>query len=198
MHQQPAAHGLAAILAGSGLTIEPVPKRYECRELRSILPLAKAVLVGVDDIPTRWLVQRADPDWLGIGAATTASAMASLPRPGPRVRGVPLHPADDPGDAPIPTVAFVSFWTGLLTAGYFLRQRRQPSDAGRDTADLSDGTPPGRAVRLIVTGAAADRCPTCAVLREPVSGRMHRDRSHATQEIFCGTLFSPACLRRLK
>ena len=34
-----------------------------------------------------------------------------------------LHPVDDPTTAPIPTVAFVSFWAGLLTAAHFLRER---------------------------------------------------------------------------
>lgn len=32
-----------------------------------------------------------------------------------------IHPHDDPGDAPIRTIAFVSFWAGLLTATYLLR-----------------------------------------------------------------------------
>lgn len=111
---------LAAILAGSGLTIEAVPKRYEPSQLRSLLPLAASVLVGVDHIPTRWLVQRAAPDWLGVGATTHWSAMASFHT---QELGCAecLHPMDDPGNAPIPTVAFVSFWAGLLTASYFLR-----------------------------------------------------------------------------
>lgn len=32
-----------------------------------------------------------------------------------------LHAEDDPEDGPIPTLAFVSFWSGLLLASYFLR-----------------------------------------------------------------------------
>jgi hypothetical protein len=32
-----------------------------------------------------------------------------------------LHPRDDENDAPIPTVAFVSFWSGLLLAAYLTR-----------------------------------------------------------------------------
>jgi hypothetical protein len=34
-----------------------------------------------------------------------------------------LHPDDEPTNDPIPTVAFVSFWAGLLTATYFLLHR---------------------------------------------------------------------------
>lgn len=120
--KEPKAVDLAAVLTGSGLTIVPVPKRYEESELSLLLPLASSVLVGVDDIPTRWLVQRADPAWLGVGATTHWSAMASFHAQGMGCAEC-LHPVDDPGIAPIPTVAFVSFWAGLLTAAYFLRHR---------------------------------------------------------------------------
>jgi hypothetical protein len=120
--KQPKVGDLATVLTGTGLTIDPIPQRFEPGELRSLLPLAASVLVGVDDIPTRWLVQRASPDWLGVGATTHWSAMASF-----HVAGLGcaecLHSTDDPGNEPIPTVAFVSFWGGLLTASYFLRHR---------------------------------------------------------------------------
>ena len=78
-------------------------------------------MVGVDDIPTRWLVQRHAPDWLAVGATTHWSAMASYHEPGVGCAQC-LHVRDEAGDAPIPTVAFVSFWAGLLTASYFLRR----------------------------------------------------------------------------
>lgn len=113
------AEDLAAIVTG-GLDIKPVPMRFEASLLDAIGPLAPVVLVGVDDIPSRWAVQQANPEWLAIGATTHWSAMASIHEPG---RGCAqcLHPEDEPGNAPIPTVAFVSFWAGLLTAAYFLR-----------------------------------------------------------------------------
>jgi hypothetical protein len=113
------AQDLAAICQGTGLDIEPVNERYEQRHVDAG-EFAESVLVGVDDIPTRWLVQRASPEWLGIGATTHWSAMASFHSMGLGCAEC-LHPTDDPGDAPIPTVAFVSFWAGLLTATYFLR-----------------------------------------------------------------------------
>ena len=113
------AHDLAAICQGTGLEIEPINERYEQRYVRS-KKLAVSVLVGVDDIPSRWLVQRANPEWLGIGATTHWSAMASFHQLGLGCAEY-LHPVDDPNDAPIPTVAFVSFWAGLLTAAYFIR-----------------------------------------------------------------------------
>jgi hypothetical protein len=113
------AEDLVRACAGTGLTIEAVNERYEQERLHSI-KLGASVLVGVDDIPTRWLVQRANPQWLGVGATTHWSAMASFHQAGLGCAEC-LHPVDDPSDAPIPTVAFVSFWSGLLTATYFLR-----------------------------------------------------------------------------
>jgi hypothetical protein len=113
------AEDLAAVCNGAGLQIQPLNERYEQRHVDAMRP-ATAVLVGVDDIPTRWLAQRANPNWLGVGATTHWSAMASFHRLGLGCAEC-LHPTDDPSDAPIPTVAFVSFWAGLLTAGYFLR-----------------------------------------------------------------------------
>jgi len=114
------AKDLEEICAGTGLAIEPVPKRYDAKEVEAIR-LRAVALVGVDDIPSRWLVQRAMPTWLGVGATTHWSAMASFHAPGVGGCAECLHPDDDPTDAPIPTVAFVSFWAGLLTAAYFLR-----------------------------------------------------------------------------
>lgn len=159
------ARDLAAILAGSGLTIEPVPKRYESAQLPSLLPLAASVLVGVDDIPTRWLVQRAGPGWLGIGATTHWSAMASFHIPGLGCAEC-LHPTDDPGNAPIPTVAFVSFWAGLLTAAYFLRHRAgQAVPIGVQQIYLTALRPehPSWSPVPKLRG-----CPSCAALREPL------------------------------
>lgn len=107
-------------IIGAGLNLIAVPERFDEQHLDSILPLAPAVLVGVDDIPTRWEVQRANPLWLGIGATTHWGAMASFHRDGTGCAQC-LHREDDLGNARIPTAAFVSFWAGLLLATYFLR-----------------------------------------------------------------------------
>lgn len=109
-----------ASLTPAGLTVDPVAKRYDVGTRDEIHPFAPRVLVGVDHIPTRWEVQRAWPAWLGIGATTHYSAMASY-----HARNLPcagcLHPTDDATDAPIPTVAFVSFWAGLWLASLLVR-----------------------------------------------------------------------------
>jgi hypothetical protein len=108
---------LAALL-GAGITLEPVVARYELGS--PFEPLAPTAIVGVDDIPTRWDVQRSGPDWLAIGATIHWSVMASF-HEGELGCAQCLHPEDDPGDAPIPTQACISFWAGLLVATYLAR-----------------------------------------------------------------------------
>lgn len=103
-----------------GLLVTGQAVRFRRGDPNLVPSLAPTVLVGVDHIPTRWDVQSAQPDWLAIGATTHYSAMASF-----HDARVPcaacLHPVDDDNDAPIPTVAFVSFWAGLMLSGLFVR-----------------------------------------------------------------------------
>jgi hypothetical protein len=102
------------------LKLEAATVRYDERSVAALAPLAPRVLVGVDHIPTRWLVQQMQPRWLGIGATTHWNAMTSFHEEG-RACARCLHPRDDDNDARIPTVAFVSFWSGLLLAAYLTR-----------------------------------------------------------------------------
>lgn len=104
----------------AGLVLSPVAQLYLPESAKDFEPLAPAVLVGVDHVPTRWEVQKACPQWLGIGATSHWSAMASFHGKDLACAAC-LHPTDEPGAAPIPTVAFVSFWAGLLLASYFIR-----------------------------------------------------------------------------
>jgi hypothetical protein len=94
--------------------------RFEASTFAQLQPLAPKVLVGVDHVPTRWFVQESAPNWLGIGASTHWSAMASYHQ-NELACARCLHPLDDDNDAPIPTVSFVSFWAGLLLITYLLR-----------------------------------------------------------------------------
>jgi len=100
------------------LLLKPLPWRFE-NEL-SMGALSPRVLVGVDHIPTRWTVQRAHPRWLGIGATSHWSAMATHHSIGAPCAGC-AHPRDDTGDGPIPTVAVVSFLAALMQTTDFLR-----------------------------------------------------------------------------
>lgn len=95
------------------------PVRYEAVSLTTMGSLAAAVLVGVEHIPTRWFVQAQHEGWLGIGASTHWNAMASFHNR-ESANDTCLHPRDAQ-DNLIPTVAFVSFWSGLQLASYFVR-----------------------------------------------------------------------------
>lgn len=98
----------------------PVPERFTLPTSTPHMPLAPHVLVGVDDIPARWDVQRAAEAWVGIGGTTHFEGSISSHEPHQPCAGC-LHPADDPQGGPIPTVSFVSFWAGLALAVRFLR-----------------------------------------------------------------------------
>jgi len=105
------------------LAITPFPERFQLETGTPYLPLSPAVLVGVDDIPSRWEAQRAAAGWLGVGATSHYEASSSTHNPGQACAGC-LHPIDDPlATAPVPTVSFVSFWAGLALAVRFLRHR---------------------------------------------------------------------------
>jgi hypothetical protein len=153
-------HDLAAV-CGAKLPVIPVPSRYSAEIARTVAPLADAILIGVDHIPSRWEVQRANPKWLGIGATSHWDAMASFHTQGLACAEC-LHPRYSPNDATIPTVAFVSFWAGLLMVSYFLRHRvvvaLPPNEQYTYMTALRPENPfRGRAATL-------DGCRTCAVL----------------------------------
>jgi hypothetical protein len=101
------------------LTLQALPLRYDELTAAWIGALAPHVLVGVDDIATRWTIQAQWPLWLGIGATSHWSAMASFHTANLACARC-QHPVDDALDTPIPTVAFVSFWAGLLLTTYLL------------------------------------------------------------------------------
>lgn len=98
---------------------EPFPGRSA--ESRT---LASRVVVGVDHIPSRWEVQRRAPGWLVVGATSHFNVSSSSHAPSEACCGC-LHPIDEPGGQaamPIPTVSFVSFWAGLVTAVRLIRE----------------------------------------------------------------------------
>jgi hypothetical protein len=101
--------------------VEPIPYRFE-RTVLGVGKLAPRVLVGVDDIPSRWEVQRCAPGWLAVSGTSHFSVSSSAHSPDEPCCGC-LHPIDDPaGQNPIPTVSFVSFWAGLVMAVRLIRE----------------------------------------------------------------------------
>lgn len=109
-----------------GLVIDPRPVRYE-----DGMAIAPTVLVGVDDIASRWAVQAAGPLWLGVGATEGFSAMVSSHAEGQACAGC-LHPVAAAPAGPIPTAAFVSLLSGLLLVAGWQRA------LGADGEDLAN------------------------------------------------------------
>lgn len=102
--------------APPGWTIEAVPMRLDATTIETAKPLAPHTLVGVDDIPSRWLIQRHAPDWVCVAGTSHFEVVVSEHVPGAPCAGC-MHPHDDPGDDPlIPTASFVSMLGGILQA----------------------------------------------------------------------------------
>lgn len=120
----PKAVDIAEWFANTALDLAAIQARFDERSFGPTELLAPTTLVGVDHIPSRWLAdavaRRRDRFWLGIGATTHYSAMASF-----HERALPcarcLHPVDDDGPGLIPTVSFVSHWAGLYLASLAAR-----------------------------------------------------------------------------
>lgn len=118
LHRSDCGCGKADLLSGfstTGLTISALPARLDAATSQSIGPLAPRVLVGVDDIPSRWDVQRAANGWVCVAGTSHLLAVVSTHDPQAPCAGC-LHANDEQLDAPIPTISFVSFWAGLLQA----------------------------------------------------------------------------------
>jgi hypothetical protein len=151
-------------LAECALALVPVEARFE----GSALALHSRVVVGVDDIPVRWRVQEAQPQWLGIGATTHWCAMASHHQSGVACARC-LHPRDDADQGPIPTAPFVSLLAGLFLASYLVRST--PGESAPEAEQHVYFTPlrPERVWRTPVS--LRPGCPTCARLKCAASSR---------------------------
>jgi hypothetical protein len=105
---------------GLDLVLDPIQSRFS-GATSGIRALAERVLVGVDDIPSRWEVQRHARDWVAVSGTSHFSVSSSDHRRHEPCSGC-LHSVDDPGGAnPIPTISFVSFWAGLAMTVRLIR-----------------------------------------------------------------------------
>jgi hypothetical protein len=114
------------------LQISGEQSRFTADTAAHLSPLAEHIVVGVDDIPARWLVQQAAPDALYIGATTNHEAILTTHHPGEPCAGCAYpHPATE--EEFVPTISFVSFWAGLLQACALLTELVQRQTARRIT-----------------------------------------------------------------
>jgi hypothetical protein len=110
---------LVADICADRFQLQPISSRFTGSQIGD---LASRVLIGVDDIPSRWQVQRHSPGWLAVGGTSHFSISSSDHSSTDACCGC-LHPVDDlAGGNPIPTISFVSFWAGLATAVRLLRE----------------------------------------------------------------------------
>ena len=149
-----------ADFATDAVRIRGVRRRLDEHALTTLGDLAPRVVVGVDDIPTRWFVQRQRPAWVGVGATSHAFVVVSDHLPGHPCTGC-VHPLDDGNPLEeIPTIGFVSLWAGLLLAGTLLA----PDAATRLGTRRIEAHPMGLygpdGVKLLPQVRNA-RCPVC-------------------------------------
>ena len=97
------------------LEIVGQPSRLEPKSIRRLGPFAPTMVVGADDIRSRWLVQGVQPARLFVGATADFMTLTSEhPVGSPCARC--LHPVDDGVRGVIATVSFVSYLAGLALA----------------------------------------------------------------------------------
>jgi hypothetical protein len=119
------------------VTITGEPIRFDENAPVSMRALAPTVLLGTDDIPSRWFVQSFRPRWLCVGATTHFTAMASE-HDGDSACVACLHPEDDDVNAPVATVSFVSYWAGLLVLVRLLRRHsNRPMPEGERVIEVA-------------------------------------------------------------
>jgi hypothetical protein len=117
----------------TSLRITGVPQRFTEETRHQLRPLRERVFVGVDDIPSRWLVQEEWPESLIVGATNDHEAVATSHHPGDPCVGC-AHPDPLPPNSEfIPTISFVSFWAGLLQACALLAELAEGPTARRHT-----------------------------------------------------------------
>lgn len=109
---------LIADVCAPRFLLQPIKARFPDADSGE---LASQVVIGVDDIPSRWAVQRLSSGWLAVGGTSHFSVSSSDHCSTKPCCGC-LHPVDDVDGGIVPTISFVSFWAGLATAVRLLRK----------------------------------------------------------------------------
>jgi hypothetical protein len=98
--------------------------------LAPTVTLAPLVMVGVDHIPSRWLVQHHALGTVLVGATSHFEVVVSEHPPGEPCAGCLYRDGEDDGGE-IPTVSFVSTFAGILQAHRLLRANSDPPRAAQ-------------------------------------------------------------------
>lgn len=123
--------------------IQGLRTRLEPATSASLRPWTDKVLVGVDDIPSRWRAQEeARSSWVGVGATSHDYVLVSEHIPGQACAGC-THTRADENEGPIPTIGFVSLWAGLVLALKLLTSNRATNSSGVHVWPLGLDNPRG-------------------------------------------------------
>jgi hypothetical protein len=109
--------GILASASRGRVEMTGVGALYDEATRERLAPLAPSVMVGVDHVPSRWLVQSDKPATLVVGATEGFEALVSFHQPALPCAGC-LHPTSPPDEATrtVPTISFVSFFCGFFQA----------------------------------------------------------------------------------
>jgi hypothetical protein len=110
------------VVVGRQIDAEAIARRLDKNSLPQYAPMHTSILVGVDNIPSRWEVQKFATGWLGVAGTSHYGTITSSHERGQPCAGC-LHRRDDPEARILPTVSFVSFWAGLASAVRLLRHK---------------------------------------------------------------------------
>jgi hypothetical protein len=152
--------------SGDAFEITGVPRRLESATVTALRPFRRRMVVGVDDIPSRWRAQEVAPDRpLYVGATGHDYVLATIHVPGTSCAGC-SHPKSDDTDDPIPTIGFVSLWAGLIQSANLLA--RVPGEAlASEVYPLGLENPRGvRRYEPAIHGACPIRCPASTLVVE--------------------------------
>lgn len=153
-------HMKSAVLQGMalpGFPITGIDIPFNADTAARIGDLRPRVLLGVDHIPSRWFVQRRRPDWLCVGATGHLYSLVSTHTRDTACAGC-VHASDDPADGPVPTISFVSLWSGLLQARELVLEAAGLQPWWSATEVYPFGLFGARALRPYVAGRSP-RCP---------------------------------------
>ncbi len=101
----------------AGLRLTGVSRRFALEDVSSA---RSQIMIGADDIRVRHIAQRANPDYLAIGATSHFEVRITQHVPGGPCASC-AHPYyNETDDGLIPTLATVSFWAGLWLALFVL------------------------------------------------------------------------------
>lgn len=106
--------------APPSISICEVRRRADASNMSEIGMFRDNIIVGTDDIPSRWFVQSHRPRWLAVGATSHFLAVSSE-HDAHLACARCMHPRDDEVNVEVPTVSFTSYWAGLMVAARLLR-----------------------------------------------------------------------------